>query len=57
MAIATTIAANNASKNIFIGHSATEIWKIISSEKNLLYNIKKEIDGYISDFGERCIEN
>lgn len=56
MAIATTIAANNDLKNIFIGHSATEIWKIISSGKEFtLQTLKKEIDGYISDFGERCI--
>jgi phosphoenolpyruvate synthase/pyruvate phosphate dikinase len=56
MAIATTIAANNDLKNIFTGHSATEIWKIISSGKEIdLQTLKKEIDGYISDFGERCI--
>ncbi|MBK7888710.1 MAG: phosphoenolpyruvate synthase [Bacteroidetes bacterium] len=56
MAIATTIAANNDLKNIFTGHSATEIWKIISSGKEFtLQTLKKEIDGYISDFGERCI--
>ncbi len=56
IAISTAIAHNQDLKKLFTEKSEDEIWKRLQSDPSIeLVKIKKEIDQYINDFGERCI--
>ncbi len=56
IAIATAISADKELKNIFDSENESSIWKILSGSKNeKIIGLNKEIDRYITDFGERCI--
>ncbi len=56
IALATTISADAELKELFLSENEITIWKKLSMEKEGKYcSLKKEIDSYISDFGDRCI--
>lgn len=56
IALATIITENKDLKALFINNDENFIWQIINNNKNIQYEtLKKEIDQYILDFGERCI--
>ena len=56
IALATFISANESLKHVFTTQNEIEIWKIISNDSSqAAKELKKEIDRYINDFGERCI--
>ncbi|HRI00578.1 MAG TPA: PEP/pyruvate-binding domain-containing protein [Saprospiraceae bacterium] len=54
IAIATSISKDSELKKIFISENEKAIWKKLS-ENEKFGSIKKEIDHYIVDFGERCV--
>lgn len=53
--IATKIAANEDWKNIFVQHDEQVIWQMILNEPGRFEPLKKDIEDYIKDFGERCV--
>ncbi len=56
IALATQIGQNLQTKELFLNHEVKTIWKELengTSEEFIA--LKKEIDRYIVDFGERCI--
>ncbi len=54
--LATHISSDEELKQLFISRDAIIIWKKICENKTEKYsNLKKQIDLYIFDFGERCI--
>lgn len=56
IALATAISAHAELKTLFLENDEIGIWKSLQLNKNEHFiNIKKEIDRYIDDFGERCI--
>ena len=56
IAIATSISVDEELKNLFISQNEDFIWKKLTQNNNVKYTLlKKEIDRYIFDFGERCI--
>lgn len=56
IALATSVSKDEELKQLFISENESKIWKTISeSKKEKFASLKKEIDRYISDFGERCI--
>jgi rifampicin phosphotransferase len=56
IAISTLIARNDELKKLFTEQNEKEIWKKLQSEgQSDFVHLKKEIDQYINDFGERCI--
>jgi pyruvate,water dikinase len=56
IALATAISADEELKNIFASENEKNIWVILAeNKKEKFVALKKEIDRYISDFGERCI--
>jgi pyruvate,water dikinase len=56
IALATSISADEELRTLFVSENEKNIWQIVSESKNgKIINLKKEIDRYISDFGERCI--
>jgi pyruvate,water dikinase len=56
IALATMIAANDELHTIFRNENEQATWKMLSeTKKEKLIAVKKEIDRYIADFGERCI--
>ncbi len=54
IALATSIAKDKELKALFLSESEKSIWKTLS-ENEKFSPLKKDIDCYISDFGERCI--
>lgn len=52
--LATSISNDPELKQLFISEKEQIIWKILS-ENPKFSSIKKEIDRYIMDFGERCV--
>ncbi len=56
IALATSISADPELKRLFEENSETVIWaELIKQDSERQIAIKKEIDRYIADFGERCI--
>lgn len=56
IALATAISKDSELKNLFVNNNEQQIWKELSvNKKENTISIKKEIDRYITDFGERCI--
>jgi pyruvate,water dikinase len=56
IAIATAISADEELRELFRSADEDTIWKKLSIHKDEKYgSLKKDIDHYISDFGERCI--
>jgi phosphohistidine swiveling domain-containing protein len=56
IALATAISSDTELKTLFVSNKEQIIWKELSaSKKENFKTIKKEIDRYIADFGERCI--
>lgn len=56
IAIATAIASDKELKELFVSNNETHIWKmLIANKKENFVSVKKEIDRYVADFGERCI--
>lgn len=57
IALATSIAADKELKKLFLSETEEHIWnKLSEANGNEKFNsIKKDIDRYINDFGERCI--
>lgn len=59
IALATSISADEELKQLFINENEKTIWKVLTENKSSASpgqkRIKKEIDRYIADFGERCI--
>lgn len=56
IALATSISADEELKQLFINENEKTIWKVlIETKSEKITAVKKEIDHYISDFGERCI--
>ncbi len=56
IALATIISADEELKELFLSENEIDIWKKIASQKAAKYqSLKKNIDGYINDFGDRCI--
>jgi len=54
--IATSISENAELKNLFLTENEYQIWtKLSSINSEALISLKKAIDRYINDFGERCI--
>jgi phosphoenolpyruvate synthase/pyruvate phosphate dikinase len=54
--LATAISANDELTAIFCKENEKAIWKeLVESKKAHFVAIKKEVDKYIADFGERCI--
>lgn len=54
IALATSISNDPELKQLFISENEQLIWKKLS-ENQKFSSIKKEIDRYIMDFGERCV--
>lgn len=54
IALATAISENEALKQLFITETDDIVWNELTKNKNY-QTIKKEIEQYIHDFGERCI--
>ncbi|HET6989895.1 MAG TPA: PEP-utilizing enzyme, partial [Bacteroidia bacterium] len=55
IALATFISSDEELKTIFLSENEKSIWEIITeNKKEKIVSLKKEIDPYISDFGERC---
>ncbi len=54
IALADSISKNKELKELFLSHDENFIWKKLS-EDAAFGSVKKEIDQYILDFGERCI--
>lgn len=55
IALATTISGDEELKNMFVVENESFIWKFMKENKGEKYSsLKKEIDRYIFDFGERC---
>jgi phosphohistidine swiveling domain-containing protein len=54
MALAEIICASEKLKDIFNNNSETVIWEILHINPDYA-KLKKEIDQYIYDFGERCV--
>lgn len=56
IALATQIAQNPATKELFLQKDAVAIWKELEKSDTIENQaLKKELDRYIQDFGERCI--
>lgn len=56
IALATTISNIDELKTIFINENENSILEILAeTKKKKFISVKKEIDRYIADFGERCI--
>ena len=56
IALATAISADPALKELFLSENEITIWKKLSAHKSENYrSLKKDIDSYIADFGDRCI--
>lgn len=56
IAIATDIAANQVLKNLFEKNGEQVIWEKLKSDQNPSHvEIRKQIETYITDFGERCV--
>ncbi len=57
IALATLISADPELKNMFLSLDENTIWQELSQEQehSRYTPLKKEIDRYINDFGERCI--
>ncbi len=56
IALATTISADEEVKELFVSEDEITIWKKLSISKEEKYrSLKKDIDSYISHFGDRCI--
>ena len=56
IALSTAISQDAELKNFFIQNDENTIWKsLLPAEKKNFIDIKKEIERYIADFGERCI--
>ncbi|MEO5644267.1 MAG: PEP/pyruvate-binding domain-containing protein [Bacteroidia bacterium] len=56
IALAGLISADEELKAVFTQQNEQEIWKNVSENKSGKFaNLKKEIDRYINDFGERCV--
>jgi phosphohistidine swiveling domain-containing protein len=56
VALATLIDADADLKHLFLLSNENEIWEVLIAKTNKKYvDLKKEIDRYIKDFGERCI--
>jgi phosphohistidine swiveling domain-containing protein len=53
--LSTAISANPRLKTLFISHDEKEIWKRLSENPELYPEISKQIERYITDFGERCV--
>jgi phosphohistidine swiveling domain-containing protein len=54
--LATAISANDELAAIFCKENERTIWKeLVESKKAHFVELKKEVDNYITDFGERCI--
>lgn len=54
--LATTISADKVLKELFLSEDEATIWNKLSVQKGENYrSLKKDIDHYISDFGDRCI--
>ncbi|MEO6636976.1 MAG: PEP/pyruvate-binding domain-containing protein, partial [Ginsengibacter sp.] len=54
--LATTISSDKKLKELFLSENETTIWNQFSASNDEQYiTIKKDIDNYINDFGERCI--
>lgn len=54
MALAEIIIANDKLKEVFTNNSENVIWEILQINPDYA-KLKKEIDQYIYDFGERCV--
>ena len=54
MALSEVICANNELKEVFRNNDENVIWKMLSTNPDYA-EVKKEIDRYIDDFGERCV--
>lgn len=56
ISLAANIHSSPDLKALFLDHDEGEIRKLLSEDKRPSFiSLKKEIDRYISDFGERCI--
>lgn len=56
IALASLISSDEELKNIFMKEDEQATWKNLSESKNeKVVELKKEIDRYITDFGERCV--
>ncbi len=56
IALATSISSHADLKALFVWHDATTIWKTLSAHTDPAWvSVKKEVDQYIADFGERCV--
>lgn len=54
--LATTIAGDKELKELFVSNDEKQIWKKLAINTNANYvSIRKEIERYVADFGERCI--
>jgi rifampicin phosphotransferase len=54
--IATTVISNEQSKKLFLENDEQHIWRQLNATTNsYLIELKKKIDAYIFDFGERCV--
>lgn len=55
--LAEIIQNNPSLKKIFVENNENEIWSYLSDNQidNDIKNLKKEIDNYLSNFGERCV--
>ncbi len=56
IALATAISADRGLKGLFLSENEIIIWKKLSEQQEEKYrSLKKDIDSYIADFGDRCI--
>lgn len=53
IALATEISGNAGLKELFLRNDSVIVWKLLQQKK--FQAIKKKIDQYILDFGERCV--
>ena len=56
ISISTAIAANSKWKELFLNNNETQIWQQLYNSNDLSFSeLKKNINAYIFDFGERCV--
>jgi len=56
IALATTVSADPELKQLFLSENEATIWKQLNVGTSSNFTaLKKEVDRYIDDFGERCI--
>jgi len=56
IALATKISESDRLKHLFLSRNAKEVWNILLDSQDMIFlNLKKDIEQYLNEFGERCI--